>query len=206
MVNQEKLQQLRNEKHYSQLEIAQKAGISVSTYNKIETLSSAKPRESTMKKIAEALGVAPEELNIETKVRIADFPYNRGIYGIFTVSEADGKICRYIGKSEELPVRARNHYNSIINKTTIASLCIALDDPEIKEIVIQPLKEVPYKYDQYARDAMRLATWELLYINRMQRKCLCLEQLPEGRRPSFAEWDKMRAEHLAQRYKKTDVF
>ena len=65
MYDRIKLLKLREKRGLTQYELAEKAGISVVTLNKIETSDMAKPFASTLKKIALALGVGIEELSDE---------------------------------------------------------------------------------------------------------------------------------------------
>lgn len=65
MYDRIKLLKLREKRGLTQYELAEKAGISVATLNKIETSDMAKPFASTLKKIALALGVGIEELSDE---------------------------------------------------------------------------------------------------------------------------------------------
>jgi len=62
MVNRKKIIELRQERGLTQYELAEVAGISVVTLNKIETSELARPFPTTLKKIATALGVAIEDL------------------------------------------------------------------------------------------------------------------------------------------------
>ena len=55
------LRQLREAKVLSQRELAEKSGVSPTTIINIET-GKIRPHPSTLRKLAEALGVAPEEL------------------------------------------------------------------------------------------------------------------------------------------------
>lgn len=61
-LDRNRLIRLREEKGYTQYELAKAAGISVVTLNKIETSEDAKPFISTLNKIAYALGVGIDEL------------------------------------------------------------------------------------------------------------------------------------------------
>lgn len=65
MIDRNKVLKLREEKGLTQYELAKLAGISVATLNKIETSDFAKPFPSTLKKIAVALDVEPNELHDE---------------------------------------------------------------------------------------------------------------------------------------------
>ena len=57
----DKLKDLRVEQALTQRELAEKAGIGVSTLNRIE-LNETEPHMSTLRKLAQALGVEPRRL------------------------------------------------------------------------------------------------------------------------------------------------
>ncbi len=61
MVRVTRLREWRERRALTQRELAAKAGMTVSTVNRIEN-GLQRPRISTVRKLAEALGVAPEEL------------------------------------------------------------------------------------------------------------------------------------------------
>ena len=63
MYSREKLKKLRENRGLTQYELANIAGISVVTLNKIESSDSAKPFAKTLNKIARALGVGIDELS-----------------------------------------------------------------------------------------------------------------------------------------------
>ena len=58
----EELKRLRTERFLSQRDLAQKAGVSPTTIMHLETGESTDPRLSTVRKVAEALGVDPNSL------------------------------------------------------------------------------------------------------------------------------------------------
>ncbi len=58
----EEMKRLRNERFLSQRDLAQRAGVSPTTIMHLETGESADPRLSTVRKVAEALGVDPNTL------------------------------------------------------------------------------------------------------------------------------------------------
>jgi len=60
----EKVRRLREEQALTQEELAQKAGITLTSVSRIE-LNKAEPRPKTRRKLAEALGVEPSELLAE---------------------------------------------------------------------------------------------------------------------------------------------
>ncbi len=115
----------------------------------------------------------------------------RGIYGIFIVSSIEEKDekCVYIGKSEELSRRVKNHCTKIQNKTHVKSLNYAMDNIESK-IEIRLVESVLYVFDNYYKDAQRLASRENYWIDKYQAVDQCLEQVPEGKRPSIDWWIK----------------
>ncbi|WP_143321013.1 GIY-YIG nuclease family protein [Clostridium sp. HBUAS56010] len=121
--------------------------------------------------------------------------HQRGIYGIFILS-CNGNCkeqCAYIGKSEELCTRVKNHYNSIQNQTHISTLNNVMDDEETR-IEIRLVEPVPYIFDNYYKDAQRLASRENYWIDKYQEIDQCLEQVPEGKRPSIVRWEQLKAE------------
>jgi predicted transcriptional regulator len=58
----EEMKRLRNERFLSQRDLARKAGVSPTTIMHLETGESVDPRLSTVRKVAEALGVDPNSL------------------------------------------------------------------------------------------------------------------------------------------------
>lgn len=54
------------------------------------------------------------------------------------------------------------------------------------------LEEVPYCFDNYYKDAQRLASAENYWIDKYQGMNQCLEQVPEGKRPSIDAWENMK--------------
>ncbi len=115
---------------------------------------------------------------------------NRGIYGIFTRTTDNDleDICCYVGKSEQLAYRAEQHKKSLLNKTHIPTLNSAMDD-EKSTILIKLIESVPYEFDNYYKDAQRLASRENYWIDKYQKNEQCLEQLPSGKRPSLMWWE-----------------
>lgn len=112
----------------------------------------------------------------------------RGVYGIFI--EKDGnRICEYVGKSEEVPTRAEYHKNKIESGTHIKVLVNTNKDSKAK-IIIAVLEDVPYVFDNYYKDAQRLASAENYWIDKYQGMGQCLHQVPEGKRPSIVSWEK----------------
>lgn len=116
----------------------------------------------------------------------------RGIYGIF-ISRDDKQVCAYIGKSEQIGVRAEKHKNDIESGNHIDSLNDAYKEPDTL-ILITLLEAVPYIFDDYNKDAQRLASAENKWIDKYQANNQCLEQVPEGKRPSKEVWEKMKKE------------
>ena len=77
---------------------------------------------------------------------------NRGVYGIFLIRCDDlDEQCAYIGKSEQLFERAKQHLKSIENRTNISSLKNAMDDDNLR-IEIRLIESVEYKFDNYYKD------------------------------------------------------
>lgn len=122
---------------------------------------------------------------------------HRGIYGIFIISR-DGNCdeqCAYIGKSEQLYERAKQHKASIINKTSISSLNNAMDNENLR-LEIRLIESVEYVFDNYYKDAQRLASRENHWIDEYQKENQCLEQVPEGKRPSITQWKKLKNKRM----------
>lgn len=118
----------------------------------------------------------------------------RGIYGIFILNDEIEK-CAYVGKSEQLSIRVNQHKVNIekASKKVIETLEKAYLDSNT-QIIFRVLAEVPYCFDNYFKDAQRLANAEYFWINYYQNMNQCLEQTPEGRRPSQKAWNKMKQE------------
>ena len=119
----------------------------------------------------------------------------RGIYGFFIISKntEDKESCVYIGKSEQLFERAKQHKKSILSKTNINSFKRVDADEILIEIrLIEPVK---YKYDNYYKDAQRLASRENYCIDAYQEMNQCLEQVPEGKRPTIEVWEQLKKQH-----------
>ena len=102
--------------------------------------------------------------------------------------------CAYIGKSEQLFERAKQHLKSIENRTNISSLKNAMDDDDLR-IEIRLIESVEYKFDNYYKDAQRLASRENHWIDEYQEKNQCLEQVPEGKRPSIESWERQKEKY-----------
>ncbi len=99
-----RLLKLREEKGFTQYELAKAAGISVVTLNKIETSGNAKPFASTLNKIALALGVGIEELKEECdenridEFRLINFAMKDRVNIISNIMEIDSFMFSYITK------------------------------------------------------------------------------------------------------------
>ena len=120
---------------------------------------------------------------------------NRGIYGIFINQLSPNENyeeCAYIGKSEQLFERAKQHTKSILNQTSIQSLNNSVDNNEV-EIEIRLIEAVIYEFHNYAKDAQRLSSRENYWIDEYQKNNQCLEQVPAGRRPSIEQWHKLKS-------------
>lgn len=111
----------------------------------------------------------------------------RGIYGFFILDSGKSK-CVYIGKAIDIKNRALEHLTQLkwMQKKVLSTepalhikmLHEALQ--EGKQIDIKVLEEVPYKYEEYARDLHHLAYVEYSYIEKYQMEGECLYQFPEG--------------------------
>jgi hypothetical protein len=114
---------------------------------------------------------------------------NRGIYGLFII-ENDFKECAYIGKSEIISSRIANHLYKIIDGNhAVIKLNKAFLDKESK-ILCEFVEPVEYRFDNYYKDAQRLASRECYWIDKYQEINQCIEQVPEGRRPDKNWWNK----------------
>lgn len=133
-----------------------------------------------------------KKLSMEVQIDKSVYECKRGIYGIMIIKGQEEK-CAYIGKSEQVEVRANKHKSVIESGGHIQSLKDAYKDPKAT-IVIRALESVPYEFDNFYKDAQRLASAENRWIDKYQKMDQCLEQTPEGRRPSFDAWLKRKAE------------
>lgn len=116
---------------------------------------------------------------------------NRGIYGLFVLKGGIEK-CVYIGKSEIVSSRITNHLYRIIDGEHAASqLNEAFNDIDSK-IICRFLEPVEYEFDNYYKDAQRLASRESHWIDEKQKLDECLEQVPEGKRPSLDWWNEQK--------------
>lgn len=112
---------------------------------------------------------------------------NRGIYGLF-IRKKDTEECAYIGKSEIVSSRITKHIYQIIDgEHGVSKLNTAFNDEDSK-IVCRFLEPVKYEFDNYYKDAQRLASRECYWIDEKQKQGECLEQVPEGKRPSMDWW------------------
>ena len=114
---------------------------------------------------------------------------DRGIYGLF-VKRAKQEECAYIGRSEIVSSRITAHLYRIIDGThAITKLNEAFIDSE-SVIVCKFVEPVKYEFDNYYKDAQRIASRECYWIDHYQSMNQCLEQVPEGKCPSKQWWDK----------------
>jgi len=60
---------------------------------------------------------------------------------------------------------------------------------EDSTIVCKFVEPVEYQFDNYYKDAQRLASRECYWIDYYQEKEQCLEQVPKGKRPNKEWWD-----------------
>lgn len=114
---------------------------------------------------------------------------NRGIYGLF-IKRDEKEVCAYIGRSEIVSLRITNHLYKIIDGNhAVTKLNRAfLDEGTI--IICRFVEPVEYQFDDYYKDAQRLASRECYWIDHYQEKDQCIEQVPEGKRPDKKWWDK----------------
>lgn len=66
-----------------------------------------------------------------------------------------------------------------------------MDDDDFR-VEIRLIESVEYKFDNYYKDAQRLASRENHWIDEYQEKNQCLEQVPEGKRPSIENWERLK--------------
>lgn len=112
---------------------------------------------------------------------------NRGIYGLFIIKNGH-KECAYIGKSEIVSTRITNHLRRIIDGNhAVTKLNRAFQDEESK-ILCKFIEPVTYHFDNYYKDAQRLASRECYWIDEFQKEDQCLVQVPEGKRPNMSWW------------------
>lgn len=117
---------------------------------------------------------------------------NRGIYGLF-IKKAKEEECAYIGRSEIVSSRIVSHLYKIIDGNHgIPKLNSAFLDEE-SIIVCKFVEPVKYEFDNYYKDAQRLASRECYWIDYYQNKDQCIEQLPEGKRPNKEWWEEEKA-------------
>ncbi|MBQ9907971.1 MAG: hypothetical protein IJM46_14495 [Oscillospiraceae bacterium] len=116
----------------------------------------------------------------------------RGIYGIYICTQDGSEHCAYIGKSEQLAERAIQHKMKILCGESLPSVNAAMQDEAVRCIEIRLAEAVPYQFDNYYKDAQRLASRETYWIDHYQMQDMCLEQVPEGRRPSPAQYEKLK--------------
>ncbi|MGN0523852.1 MAG: hypothetical protein ACI4IG_06235 [Eubacterium sp.] len=116
---------------------------------------------------------------------------NRGVYGLFVLKD-NVEECAYIGKSEIVSSRITNHlYRIIDGDHAVSKLNDAFND-ENSKIICKFLEPVKYEFDNYYKDAQRLASCECYWIDEKQKTDQCLEQVPEGKRPNIDWWNKQK--------------
>lgn len=117
---------------------------------------------------------------------------NRGIYGLY-IKKAEKEECAYIGRSEIVSSRITSHLYKIIDGNhAITKLNRAFLDKD-SIIICKFVEPVEYQFDDYYKDAQRLASRECYWIDYYQEKNQCLEQVPEGKRPNKDWWKKEKA-------------
>ena len=121
--------------------------------------------------------------------------YKRGVYGLFVIRNGV-KNCVYVGRRDQIKKRIETHKTKIEKGRHLKSLLDAFIDDEAI-IFATVLEEVPYCFDNYSKDAQRLASAENYWIDKFQSMNQCLEQIPEGKRPSLKEWEKMKKLNLS---------
>ena len=114
---------------------------------------------------------------------------NRGIYGLY-IKKTDGEECAYIGRSEEVGRRIAVHLLKIIDGDHAASKLNKAFLEDESTIICKFVEPVEYVFDDYCKDAQRLASRECFWIDKYQKMNQCLEQVPEGTRPSKEWWEK----------------
>lgn len=117
---------------------------------------------------------------------------NRGVYGLF-IKLDQSLYCAYVGRSEEVPKRINKHIKDIESGTHCSDRLNEAYKKGNGTIVIKLLEEVPYIFDNYFKDAQRLASAENRWIDEFQRLDQCLEQLPEGKRPNKERWKELKS-------------
>ena len=66
---------------------------------------------------------------------------------------------------------------------------------EDSKILCKFLEPVKYEFDNYYKDAQRLASRECWWIDEKQKLGECLEQVPEGKRPGIDWWNSQKEMH-----------
>lgn len=112
---------------------------------------------------------------------------NRGIYGLF-IKRAGKEECAYIGRSEIVSSRITAHLYRIIDGIhAVKKLNKAFLDSE-STIICRFVEPVEYQFDNYSKDAQRLASRECYWIDYYQSLNQCIDQVPEGKRPNEQWW------------------
>lgn len=112
-IDRAKLKMYREKMGLSQLELGEKSNVSVVTINKLETLETADPYPSTVKKICKALGIQNEDLIEKTDETVIDLKQNdlssqlseRAEY-VKYLYQIDSKMFSFIEKQMETFKRA----------------------------------------------------------------------------------------------------
>lgn len=141
---------------------------------------------------------AKTKVFVDEKIKDVSNPI-RGVYGIF-IQDKNGKSeCAYIGRADSIYGRmfySNGHISMLKNKNHYASKLNKSMDDDTKTIHIKILQEVPLILDNYHKDTHRLAFAEYYWISFYQEIDQCLEQLPEGKNISEADWTKKRNQDL----------
>ncbi|WP_167957348.1 helix-turn-helix domain-containing protein [Anaerosporobacter faecicola] len=108
VIDRKKIIELREKNGYTQFKLASIANISVVTLNKIETSENAKPFPSTVQKIAIALGVSIQDLQIQTEDissnvnKQIDNAIKNRMEMIQEIMEIDSFMFSYVNKQMEI--------------------------------------------------------------------------------------------------------
>ena len=141
---------------------------------------------------------AKTKVFVDEKIKDVSNPI-RGVYGIF-IQDKNGKSeCAYIGRADSIYGRmfdSNGHISMLKNKNHYASKLNKSMDDDTKTIHIKILQEVPLILDNHHKDTHRLAFAEYYWISFYQEIDQCLEQLPEGKNISEADWTKKRNQDL----------
>lgn len=119
----------------------------------------------------------------------------RGVYGIFVQDGNGNSECVYIGRSESMYERMfiQGHITALMKGNHSNSKLNEAMKKNDKTIHVEILQEVPLVFDNYYKDAHRLAFAEYYWIYFYQGMNQCLEQLPEGKNIDLTTWENMKS-------------